>query len=90
MTKLWHFSCFILCIAFRLSRDEKLYKKELEAAIEASIKEANKSSEDDSSSNANDEEQEMSDEEEQFKSKTKKPRLAVTSDAEDNNKENSG
>lgn len=75
----------------RLSRDEKLYQKELEAALEASMKDTQPSPENDSSSNTNDnEQQELSDEEEIISSKPKKPRLLPSSDTEDNNKENSG
>lgn len=76
----------------RLSRDEKFYQKELEAALEASIKESQQSPENVSSNgSANDDEQrELSDDEVMILSKPKKPRLLPSSDTEDNNKENSG
>lgn len=76
----------------RLSRDEKLYQKELEAALVASIKESQQSPENDSSNGSanNDELQELSDDEVMILSKPKKPRLLPSSDTEDNNKENSG
>ena len=76
----------------RLSRDEKLYQKELEAALVASIKESQQSPENDSSNGStnNDEQQELSDDEVMILSKPKKPRLLPLSDTEDNNKENSG
>ena len=76
----------------RLSRDEKLYQRELEAALVASIKESQHSSENDSSNGSanDDEKQELSDDEVMILSKPKKPRLLPTSDTEDNNKENSG
>ena len=76
----------------RLSRDEKLYQKDLEAALQASIRESQLSSAgNDSSSNANDEgEGDISDEEELRPSKPKKARLLPSSDTEDNDKENTG
>lgn len=79
-------------LLLRLSRDEKLYQKELEAALVASIKESEKSPENDSSNGSanNDEQQELSDDEVMILSKPKKPRLLPSSDTEDNNKENSG
>ncbi|XP_015767411.1 PREDICTED: RAD51-associated protein 1-like [Acropora digitifera] len=74
----------------RLSRDEKLYQKELEAALKASIIESQQSSADnDSSSTANNDEEDISDEEDRVESKRKKARLLPSSDVEDNNnKEN--
>jgi len=76
----------------RLSRDEKLYQKELEAALQASIKESQQSPENDSSNSSvnGDEQKELSDDEVMILSKPKKPRLLPSSDTEDNNKENSG
>ena len=78
-----------------MSRDEKLYQKELEAALEASIKESQQSPENNSSASNNDsandnEQPELSDDEVMILSKPKKPRLLPSSDTEDNNKENSG
>jgi len=83
-------SFFLLLL--RLSRDEKLYQKELEAALQASIKESQQSPENDSSNSSvnGDEQKELSDDEVMILSKPKKPRLLVSSDTEDNNKENSG
>ena len=74
----------------RLSRDEKLYQKELEAALKASIIESQQSSADnESSSTANNDEEDISDEEDRVESKRKKARLLPCSDVEDNNnKEN--
>lgn len=74
----------------RLSRDEKLYQKELEAALKASIIESQQSSADnESSSTANNDEEDISDEEDRVESKRKKARLLPSSDVEDNNnKEN--
>lgn len=74
----------------RLSRDEKLYQKELEAALKASIIESQQSSADnESSSTANNDEEDISDEEDRIESKRKKARLLPSSDVEDNNnKEN--
>ena len=82
------FSLFLV----RLSRDEKLYQKELEAALEASIKESQQSLENDSSNGStnDNEQQELSDDEVMVLSKPKKPRLLPSSDTEDNDKENSG
>ncbi|CAH3188567.1 unnamed protein product [Porites lobata] len=76
----------------RLSRDEKLYQKDLEAALQASIRESQMSSAgNDSSSNANDEgEGDISDEEDLRPSKPKKARLLPSSDTEDDDKENTG
>lgn len=74
----------------RLSRDEKLYQKELEAALKASIRESQQSSADnESSSTANNDEDDISDDEDRIESKRKKARLLPSSDVEDNNnKEN--
>lgn len=74
----------------RLSRDEKLYQKELEAALKASIIESQQSSADnESSSTANNDEEDISDDENRIESKRKKARLLPSSDVEDNNnKEN--
>ena len=83
----------IFSLHIRLSRDEKLYQKELEAALKASMKDSQTSlAENDSSSNTNDEEERnISDEEEVVTSKPKKARLLPPSDSElDNNKENTG
>lgn len=87
---LWMNSFWLFLV--RLSRDEKLYQKELEAALVASIKESQHSSENDSSNGSanDDEKQELSDDEVMILSKPKKPRLLPSSDTEDNNKENSG
>ena len=75
----------------RLSRDEKLYQKELEAALKASIRESQQSPADnESSSTANDNDQDISDDEVEVLSKRKKARLLPSSDGEDNNKENTG
>lgn len=76
----------------RLSRDEKLYQKELEAALKASIRESQQSSADnESSSTANNDEEDISADEDRVESKRKKARLLLSSDVEDNNnKENTG
>ena len=83
---------FLFTFLYRLSRDEKLYQKELEAALQASIRDSQQSpAENETSSNANDdEERDISDEEEMLLSKPKKARLLFPSDVEDNNKENTG
>lgn len=75
----------------RLSREEKVYQRELEAALKASIRDSQQSpAENESSSNGNDEEWDISDEDEVTLSKPKKARLLPSSDVEDSNKENSG
>lgn len=72
----------------RLSRDEKLYQKELEAALKASIEDSEKSS---GHSTANDNQEEFSDNEiEVASSRSKKPRLLPPLEIEDNDKENNG
>ena len=86
------FQIFPVCSFRRLSRDEKFYQKELEAALEASMKDSQQSPENDSNSTVHDnDDQDLSDDEgEMILSKPKKPRLLPSSDTEDNNKENSG
>lgn len=77
---------FFVCILLRLSRDEKLYQKELEAALKASIEDSQISS---GSSTTHDNQEEFSDDEvEVASSKSKKPRLLPPLEIEDNNKEN--
>ena len=77
---------FFVCILLRLSRDEKLYQKELEAALKASIEDSQLSS---GSSTTHDNQEEFSDDEvEVVSSKSKKPRLLPPLEIEDNNKEN--
>lgn len=72
----------------RLSRDEKLYQKELEAALKASIEDSQQSS---GHSTANDNQEEFSDNEiEVASSRSKKPRLLPPLEIEDNDKENNG
>lgn len=84
--KLLSLGVFFVCILLRLSRDEKLYQKELEAALKASIEDSQLSS---GSSTTHDNQEEFSDDEvEVASSKLKKPRLLPPLEIEDNNKEN--